>query len=192
MVSRKLVLNFFVLISFQVSPTIFAQDIIIPDSLEILYSVQVKRPKLNYNIENSFTYIPRFGSVAGLTFSPNYSYQFSPKISFEAGLIAGRYYSNLKYFDPDFRVNNYFNLLSLYGSAIYHINEKLNIYGAGTKQLKGSMPLYNIPNSSLTFGSTLSFGNFTLNAAIQISDWNNYYSPYPYRGDNICFPSLSW
>ena len=184
---------FIIFLSFLVSGQSFSQEILSPDSLQTFNSSNAKiKPQLHYNIASSFIYIPRYGSVTGLTFSPCLSYPISPKISIEAGLIAGRYYFTLKNLSREAVNNNSFNALSIYGSATYYLNERLSVFGTGIKQLAGSMPLFNSPTSSFTFGSTFNFGNFSIGAAIQRSDWNNYYSPNRYGGNPDYFSSFPW
>jgi hypothetical protein len=180
-------------LSFLVPRKAFTQEIVTPDSIQVFSSARARiKPQFHYNIGSSFTFIPRYGSVTSLFISPYLSYPLSPKISVEAGLFAGRYYSTLKNISPESGSNNSFNALSIYGSARYQLNERLSVYGTGIKHLAGSTPFCNIPSSSLTIGSTLNFGNFSIGAAIQMSDWNNYYSPYRYGGNPDYFSSFPW
>jgi len=54
------------------------------------------------------------------------------------------------------------------------------------------MPLYYLPRSSYSFGSTLNFGSFSIGAEIRVSDMNNYFSPFPAAGNRGYFPSQAW
>lgn len=191
--SNRFISIFIIFLSSLVSLSAFCQQTESADSLEIFNSIHIKtKPRLHYSAGSSFTYILRYGSISGLNISSFLSYPVSPKISVEAGLIAGRYYSTLKNIFPESGINNSFNTLSVYGSASYQLNQRLTFYGTGIRQLAGSLPLYNLPAGSLTFGSTLTFGNFSVGAAIQMSDWNNYYSSSPFGGNHNYFPSYPW
>jgi hypothetical protein len=75
-----------------------------------------------------------------------------------------------------------FNELSIYGSASYHFNSQLTLYGTGIKQLAGTSPFYFLPKSSYTIGSTYNFGNFSLGVALQVSKWNSSFSPIQING----------
>jgi hypothetical protein len=192
MITRKLFLSITIILSFLITSQAYSQEITSVDSLQNLNSSPSRfKPQFHYSVGSSFTYIPRYGSVTGLTFSPYLSYLVSPKVSIEAGIIAGRYYSSLKNILPEPGIKNSFNALSVYGSARYQLNERLSVYGIGQKQFFGSMPLYTNPTTSFTFGSTLTFGNFSVGAAIRMSDWsNNAYSPF--GGSHSYFPSNPW
>ena len=176
-----------------ISGNAFAQQEEFKDSLNLPGSIQVRsKPQLHYSIGSSFTYIPRYGSVTGLTLSPYYSYPVSSKFSIEAGLMAGRFYPIMKNAFPESGINNPFNSVSVFGSARYQLNQRLSVYGTGTRQIIGSHPLYNFPTSSFSVGSTLDFGNFSIGAEIRMSDQNYYNSAYPFGGNRGYFPSYPW
>jgi hypothetical protein len=148
--------------------------------------------KIHYSLGSSFMFVPRYGSISGMNASAFYSIPVSSRLTVEAGLLAGRYYSAFKGINPENKVYNTFNTLSVYGTAAYQLNQRLTVYGTGIKQLAGQMPLYNMPSNSFTFGSTLNFGNFSVGASIQMSDWNNYFSPSRYSGNPDYFSGFPW
>jgi hypothetical protein len=125
--------------------------------------------------------IPHLGTVAGFTVTPFLSVPLSPKLSVEGGIIAGRY-SALWNFNHEGAVIREFNELSVFGSASYHINSQLTLYGAGIKNLTGTSPYNFLPKSSYTIGSTYNFGSFSLGVALQMSKWNNPFNPLPING----------
>jgi hypothetical protein len=140
------------------------------------------KPALHYQIGSTFLTVPHLGSITGFTLSPYLSIPLSPKLSVDGGVIAGRYYSALRNFNPEGDMFGAFNELSVYGSASYHLNSQLTFYGTGIKQLAGTSPLNVLPKSSYTIGSTYNFGNFSIGVAVQMSKWNNYGSPFPLNG----------
>ena len=75
-----------------------------------------------------------------------------------------------------------FNELSVYGSATYHFNSQLTLYGSGIKQLAGTSPFNILPKRSYTIGSTYNFGNFSIGLAVRMSKWDNNFSPFPING----------
>jgi hypothetical protein len=140
------------------------------------------KPTLNYSLGSSFIAVPHFGTLTGFTISPALSVPISPKLSVEGGIIAGRYFSTLKNFNPEIPVNGTFNVLSIYGSALYHVNPQLTIYGSGIKQLTGNTPYNYLPKSSYTIGTTYNFGSFSIGASVQMNQWDNFNSPMPFNG----------
>ena len=161
----------------------FSQQINYRDSLAENNSQKVNlKPKLHYSVGSTFLIVPHLGSVTGFTLSPFLSIPLSPKLSIDAGIIAGRFYSALGNFNREGAINGAFNVLSVYGSASYHINSQLTIYGAGIKQLTGTSPFNSLPKSSYTIGSTFNFGNFSIGVTLQRSKWNNIFSPFPFNG----------
>ena len=140
------------------------------------------KPRLYYSVGTNFLFIPHVGTVSGFTFSPSLSIPLSPKWSVDGGIIAGRYYSSLPILNPEGATNGAFNELSVYGSASYHINSQLTLYGTGIKQLTGNSPFNVIPKSSYAIGSTYNFGNFSIGVGIQMSKWNNNLVPLPFNG----------
>jgi hypothetical protein len=77
-----------------------------------------------------------------------------------------------------------FNELSVYGSASYHINPQLTVYGTGIKQLAGTSSLYFLPKSSYAIGSTYNFGNFSIGVTLQMSKYNDILRPLPFNGSH--------
>jgi hypothetical protein len=159
----------------------FSQQINYGDSLtEYNYQKANLKPSLHYSVGSSFMFSPHSGSVAGLTVSPYLSIPLSPKWSVDGGLIAGRYYSTSRNFDPEIPMNGAFNDLSIYGSASYHVNTQLTLYGSGIKQLAGSSPF--LPKSSYSVGSIYNFGSFSIGVAVKVSKWDNSFSSFPING----------
>jgi len=84
--------------------------------------------------------------------------------------------------NPEGAMYGAFNELSVYGSASYHINSQLTLYGSGIKQLTGTSPFYCLPKSSYAIGSAYNFGNFSIGVTLQMSKWNDIQSPFPFNG----------
>jgi hypothetical protein len=103
-------------------------------------------------------------------------------LSVDGGIIAVRFYSASGNFNPEGAINGAFNELSVYGSASYHINSQLTVYGAGIKQLTGTSPFHSLPKSSYAIGSTYNFGSFSIGVTLQRSKWNGILSPLPFNG----------
>jgi hypothetical protein len=161
----------------------FSQQINYRDSLNVVNSKSINlTPRLEYSIGSTFIVVPHLGSVTGFTLSPSISVPLSPKLSVNGGIIAGRLYSTL--LNSNLEGPNYgaFNELSVYGSASYHVNSLLTLYGAGIKRLTGTSPFYSLPKSSYTIGSTYNFGSFSIGVALQMSKWNNNFSPFRING----------
>jgi hypothetical protein len=161
----------------------FSQQINYRDSLAeaSLQKVNLK-PRLHYSVESTILIVPHLGTVTGFTISPSLSVPLSPKLSVDGGIIAGRFYSASGNFNPEGAINGAFNELSVYGSASYHINSQLTVYGTGIKQLTGTSPFYSLPKSSYAIGSTYNFGNFSIGVTLQRSKWNDILSPLPFNG----------
>lgn len=158
----------------------FSQQINYGDSLNKANSQKVNlKPRLVYSIGSTFMVVPHLGSVTGLTLSPSLSVPLSPKLSVNGGIIAGRFYSNLWNSNSEGAMYGAFNELSVYGSASYHVNSQLTLYGTGIRRLSGTSPFYSPPKSSYTIGSTYNFGSFSIGVALQMSKWNNNFSPLP-------------
>ncbi|MGC1389556.1 MAG: hypothetical protein WA816_00815 [Bacteroidales bacterium] len=159
----------------------YSQQINYRDSLAEYNSQKVNlKPKLYYSVGSTFIIVPHLGTVTGFTFSPFLSIPLSPKLSIDGGIIAGRFYSALGNSDPESAINGAFNELSVYGSATYHFNSQLNLYGSGIKQLTGTSPFNYLPKSSYSIGSSYNFGNFSIGVTLQISKWNNDLGPLPF------------
>jgi len=168
----------------------FSQQINYSDSLIENNSQKViLKPSLVYSIGSTFMVVPHLGSVTGFTISPSLSVPLSPKLSVDGGVIAGRFYSALNNFNPEGAINGSFNELSVYGSVNYHVNSQLTLYGAGIKRLTGTSPLYSIPKSSYTIGSNYNFGSFSIGISLQMSKWDNSFTPLPiYRPQGFYSP----
>jgi hypothetical protein len=147
------------------------------DSLAVYNSQKaILKPQLHYSLGSSFMFIPRVGSITGVTISPVLSIPLSQKWSVDGGIIAGRYsaYGN---FNPEGVRTHQFNQLSVFGSASYRVNSQLTLYGAGIKQLTSSSPLL-LPKSSYIIGSSYNFGSFSVGVSVEMSKWNNNLSPF--------------
>jgi hypothetical protein len=156
----------------------FSQQINYQDSLKKIDSQKADlKPKMAYSLGSTFLYIPHLGSVTGFTVSPSISVPLTPKLSVNGGIIAGRLYSTLFNSTSEGAEFGAFNQISLYGSASYHVNSQLTLYGMGIRQLAGNSPLFSLPKSSYTFGSVYNFGSFSIGLSVQMSKWNNNFSP---------------
>ena len=172
----------FVLISL-FSIQAFSQQINYGDSLNNNIPPQLKlKPILHYSVGSTFIAVPHSGSFIGFTATPELSIPLSPKLSVDGGIIAGRYYSNPGNIYPEGTVNGAFSTLSVYGSASYHFNSQLTLYGAGIRQLAGPSQYNLLPKSSYTIGSTYNFGSFSIGVAVHMSNWNSNFSPFPVNG----------
>ena len=140
------------------------------------------KPRLNYTAGSTFMFVPHIGSITGFTLSPALSVPLSPKLSVYGGIIAGRYYSNLWNSGPEGSVYGAFNELSVYGSASYRVNPQLTLYGTGIRRVTGNSPFFSLPKSSYSIGSTYNFGSFSIGVTLQMSEWDNIYSPFPING----------
>ena len=161
----------------------FSQQINYRDSLAEYNSPKVNlKPRLYYSVGSTFIIVPHLGTVTGFTISPSLSVPLSPKLSVDGGIIAGRFYSASGNFNPEGAINGAFNELSVYGSASYHINSQLTVYGAGIKQLTGTSTFHSLPKSSYAIGSTYNFGSFSICVTLQRSKWNGILSPSPFNG----------
>jgi hypothetical protein len=103
----------------------------------------------------------------------------SPKLSVEGGIIAGRYFA-FGNFNHESPITREFTGLSVFGSASYHVNSQLTLYGTGIKQLTGTSPFNFLPKSSYSIGSTYKFGNSSIGVTLQMSKWNNNLSPFSF------------
>jgi hypothetical protein len=70
----------------------------------------------------------------------------------------------------------------VYGSASYHINPQLTLYGSAIKQLAGTSPFNVLPKTSYSIGSTYDFGNVKIGVSFRMSEWDYYYSPFQING----------
>lgn len=158
----------------------YSQQVTYGDSLTGYSSPETYlKPVLHYSVGSSFMFSPHAGSVTGFTVSPHLSVPLSAKWSVDGGIIAGRYYSVLRNFNTEIPFNGAFNDLSIYGSASYHVNPQLTLYGSGIKQLAGNSPF--LPKSSYSLGSTYKFGSFSIGVAVNVSEWDNSYTPFPFN-----------
>lgn len=161
----------------------FSQQFNYRDSISAYNSRKVSlKPSLNYSVGSAFLFVPHAGTVTAFTLSPFLSIPLTPKWSVEGGIIAGRYYSAFSNMDPEGALNGAFNELSVFGSAIYHVNSQLTVYGTGMKQLTNTSPFSYLPKSSYAIGSTYKFGSFSIGVSVEMSQWNNNLSPLPFNG----------
>jgi hypothetical protein len=182
----------FVLIALP-SARAFSQQVGYGDSLSLYNPVKGNlKPQFSYSLAGSVTVLPRLGTVTGFTISPFLSVPLSPKLSVDAGIIAGRYYSTFRNFNAEGTMNGAFTSLLVYGSANYHINSQLTVYGMGIKQLTGTYPLNFLPKSSYTIGSTYNFGSFSIGAAVSVSRYNDIFSPLPFNGYQRLYSPFDW
>jgi hypothetical protein len=148
------------------------------DSLALQSSQKIVfKPQLHYSLGSSYMFIPHVGSVTGVTIAPFLSVPVSPKWSLEGGIIAGHYYSSLGS-NHELKLNGAFNEVSIFGSASYHVNSKLTLYGAGIKHVTTDSPFNMLPKSSYIIGSNYNFGNFSVGLSVQMSKWNDNISPF--------------
>jgi hypothetical protein len=180
-------------ITFSVFPEmIFSQDNILPDNLITKSVVVRKKPEFHYSVGSNFMFMPRFGSVSGVDFRPVLVYPVSQKLSVEAGLIAGHYFTSFKNSLLDQAIGGGYYSLSMFGSATYHVSPALSFYGTGIKQLAGTNPMLNMYGNSFSIGSTLKLGNITLGAEFHVRDQYDF-NPYPrFGGSHSYFPTYPW
>ncbi len=164
------------------SCSVYSQETRYMDTLTVGTGHPKIKPAMRYTVGSNFMFIPRYGSVTGITISPSLSVPVSPKLTLNGGIIAGRYYSNLQYPALEGSMQGTFNEISIFGSADYHVNSQLTFYAAGIKRLTGNSPYITLPNSSYTIGSTYKFGNFSLGVSMQMSQWNYNYNSLPING----------
>lgn len=173
-----------------VSIQALSQQISYRDSLAGYNSQLVNlKPRLNYLVGSTFMAVPHLGNVYGFTISPELSIPLTPKLSVDGGIIAGHFYSSFGNSGSESGIHGAYNELSLYGSAIYHINSQLTVYGSGIRQITGTSPYSYLPKSSYSIGSSLKFENFSIGVTVQMSKWNSIYTPLPFNGSQgIYFP----
>jgi hypothetical protein len=170
----------------------FSQQDVTLDSTEFSNLPANKtKPNLNYAVGSSFIFIPKFGSATGVNASAFLAYPLTSRLSVQGGLSAGRYFTS---FRNDFRetgLNNSFNTLSLYGLASYKVNDNISLYSIGTKQLAGSVPLYNSPGNSISFGSEFTYGNLRFSATIKLAEYSHYVQLVPWGSETPYLPVLN-
>lgn len=169
-----------VVLSSLFSSQVFPQQINYGDSIPRYTPKAGFKPEFHYSIGSSFMFIPKVGSVTGVTLSPSLSIPVSPKLSLDGGIIAGRFYSTLSDFNREVAINRTFNEISLFGSATYHLSPQLSIYGIGIKQLTSTSPYNILPKSSYSIGSSYNFGHFSVGVTVQMSKWDNITTPMPF------------
>jgi hypothetical protein len=161
----------------------FSQQINYRDSLPEADSRKVDlKPTLNYSVGSTLLIVPHYGTVTGFTIAPSLSIPISGKWSVDGGIIAGRYYYALRNLNPEGIINGAYGDLSVYGSATYHVNSQLTVYGTAIKHITGTSPFSLLPKSSYAIGSTYKFGNFSIGVTVQTSTWNDILSPLPFNG----------
>jgi hypothetical protein len=170
-----------ILLVLQFSIQAYSQQINYRDSLSVYNSQKVNlKPGLNYSVGSAFLFMPHSGTLTAFTLSPSISIPLTPKWSVEGGIIAGRYYSAFSNLAPEGSLNGSFNQLSVFGSAIYHVNSQMIVYGSGIKQLTNTSPFNYLPKSSYTIGSSYNFGSFSIGVSVQMSQWNENLGPFPF------------
>jgi hypothetical protein len=173
-------ISFIIVLVSLLSVQAFSQEINSRDSLAMHNSQKViLKPQLHYSLGSTFMIVPHLGTVSGFTISPFLSIPLSPKLSVDGGIISGRY-SGLVNRNHEVAITGEFSELSVFGSASYHINSQLTLYGAGIKQLTGTSPFL-LPKSSYIIGSSYNFGNFSIGVTMQMSKWDNSLSPLPFN-----------
>jgi hypothetical protein len=166
----------------------FSQQINYRDSIAVDNSQKVLfKPQFHYSVGSTFLYVPHVGSVTGVTMTPFLSVPLSPKLSVEGGIIAGRYYSSFGS-NNELRLNGGFNSISLFGSATYHFNQQLTLYGAGIKQVTNNSPFNMLPKSSYIIGSNYNFGSFSIGLSVEMSKWNNNLNTLPFNNSQGLSP----
>lgn len=161
----------------------FSQQINYRDSLaDFNFRRPDLKPSLNYTVGSTFLIVPHYGTVTGFTLSPFLSIPLSAKWSVDGGIIAGRYYSAFRNMNHEGMINGAFNDLSVYGSASYHVNSQLTVYGTAFRHVAGTYPFSYLPKSSYAIGSTYKFGNFSIGVTVETSKWNDFSSPLPFNG----------
>jgi hypothetical protein len=161
----------------------FSQRADYSDSLSVNNALKANdKPGINYSVGSSFIAVPHVGSMTGFTFSPSFSIPLSRKWSVDGGIIAGRYYSSFGNLSTEGLMTGSFNELLVFGSASYHLNPQLTLYGIGTRQLTNTSPFYSIPKSSYAIGSNYNFGNFSVGVTFRMDTWDNGLSPLPFNG----------
>lgn len=176
----KFIIRFIIVLFSLCSVQAFSQQNNYRDSLAINNAQkEFLKPRLNYSLGSTFMFVPHFGSVAGVTMTPSISIPLSPKLSVDGGIIAGRY-STFGNFNHEGASGGEFNVLSVFGSATYHPNSQLTLYGAGIKQVTGTSPFNMLPKSNYVIGSNYNFGSFSIGVTVQVSKWNNEFSPFSY------------
>ncbi len=143
-------------------------------------SGQVKlKPLVHYTVGSSVTFIPHYGTFTGFTMSTALSVPLNQKWTVEGGIMAGNYFSSFRGFNGEDAMNGSFTDISLFGSALYHVNPQLSVYGSGFKQLYSSSPYSYYPKDSYSIGTTYNFGNFSIGASFQMNTWDNNFAPMP-------------
>ena len=187
MTGSKCNISFIIVLVSLFSIRAFPQQKNTGDSIPGYYSAKVNlKPRLNYMIGSNFLVFPHVGSITAFTISPSLSIPLAPKLTVNGGVIAGYFYSAPWNSNNEGAVYGSFNELAVYGSARYHFNSQLTLYGAGIKQLAGISPFNSLPKSSYAIGSTYNFGSFSIGVALQMSNWNTF-SSFPVNGSEGFF-----
>jgi hypothetical protein len=181
MSGSKYIIRFIIVLFSLFSLQAFSQQYNYRDSLSVYNSQKaILKPQLHYSLGSTFMFVPHLGSVSGITISPFLSIPLSSKLTVDGGIIAGRY-SSFGNINHEGGISGEFNQLSVFGSASYHVNSQLTLYGAGIKQITGSSPFL-LPKSSYLVGSSYKFGSFSVGVTLQMSKWNDNFSPFPFNG----------
>jgi len=166
-----------------------SQQINLSDTLNAAGTKKVDlKPRFVYSVGSSFMFVPHLGNVTSFTVANSLSVPITPRLSVNGGIIAGRLYSSLWNSNTEGSMYSSFNELSVYGSASYLVNPRLTLYGMGIRQIAGTSPFFSLPKSSYTIGSSYNFGSFSIGVSVQMSKWNNDFSPFPINGSRGFYP----
>ncbi|HVN59137.1 MAG TPA: hypothetical protein VMT63_12635 [Bacteroidales bacterium] len=184
----RLKINTVILLGLLLHSRAFSQQQFSDDSNSIHKKVVSRfKPEVHYSAGSEFMFFPHAGSITGFNLSSSVSVPLSSRLTVEGGLTAGRFYSSLPGFSQEGIKYPAFNMISVYGSASYHISPQLTVYGAGIKQITGSSPFFSLPRNIYTIGSTYNFGNFSIGVTLHMSDWNRNYNLLPLNGSQGFF-----
>jgi hypothetical protein len=191
MCGRKYNIGLIIVLVLIVSNQAFSQQFNYSDSIpdDIAQKVNLK-PRFVSSVGSSFMYVPHLGNVTSFTVAHSLSFPITPKLSVNGGIIAGRLFSSLYNSNSEGSMYSAFNELSVYGSASYQVNPRLTLYGMGIRQLAGNSPFYSLPKSSYIVGSSYNFGSFSIGVSMQMSKWNNAFTPFPISGPRGFYPSF--
>ena len=141
------------------------------DSLKV-----IPKPRLNFTAGSNIVVIPHYGSVSEVTLSSSFSVPLSPKLSFDGGIIASYLYSSPRMYGNESFGYGSFTVLSVYGAARYQMSPQLTLYGTAIKQLAGNSPVYFLPQTSYSIGSSYDFGNVSVGVTFRMSRWERVFS----------------
>jgi hypothetical protein len=191
MYGRKYKMSITIVLVLFLTNQAFSQQINYPDSIPVdIAQKSILKPRLVYSVGSSFMFVPHLGNVTSVTVANSLSVPITPKLSVNGGIIAGRIYSSLYNSYSEGSMYSAFNELSVYGSANYQVNPRLSLYGMGIRQIAGNSPFHSFPKSSYIIGSSYNFGNFSIGVSMQMSKWDNGFTPFPINGPRGFYPSF--